>query len=256
MQGLLTYQPGESLVHRLHPATKLVAAVCIVLAAFVLPSVQGPLVLLAAVVALAATAGIVRPLARMAAALLTPFAVALFVVHGLFYPGRATPLVTLGPVTIWAEGIAFAALVLARVATLVLAFLTVILTTAPRRLMVGLIDKGLPPKLAYVFLAALELVPDMQQRARAVLEAQQARGLDIKANVWRRLRAFVALMGPLIGGALIATETRALALEARAFNRPGPRTYLVEVADPPAERIVRWLAVGALGALVLWRLLR
>lgn len=256
MQGLLTYQPGDSLLHRLNPATKLVLAVCVVVAAFVLPTVHGPVVLLAVLAALAVSAGIARALAKAGGLLLAPFAVALFVVHGLFYPGRLTPLVTVGPVTIWVEGIAFAALVLARVATLVLAFLSVVLTTAPKRLMVALIDKGLPPKLAYVFLAALEFVPDMQQRARAVLDAQQARGLDIKANVWRRLVAFVALMGPLIGGALIAAETRALALEARAFSRSGPRTYLVEVADPPPERAVRWIAVAAVAVLAVWRLLR
>jgi energy-coupling factor transport system permease protein len=256
LQGLLTHQPGDSLLHRLNPATKLVIAVCVVLAGFILPTVHGPLALLALIAAAATTAGVGRPLGRTAVALLTPLAVALFVVHGLFYPDRETPLLELGPVTVWTEGIAFAALVLSRVATLVAAFLTVILTTAPKRLMVALIDKGLPPKFAYVFLAALEFVPDMQQRAQAVLEAQQARGLDIKANVWRRLLAFVALMGPLIGGALIATETRALALEARAFNRPGPRTFLVEVADPPAERAARWLAVCAVAALVLWRLVR
>jgi energy-coupling factor transport system permease protein len=256
VQGLLDYHPGDSLLHRLNPVTKLVVSSCAVLAAFVFPTAHGPLVLLVIVVALAVTAGIARPLAKTAGALLTPLAVALFVVHGLFFPDRATPLVTAGPLIIWEEGIAYAALVLSRLATLVLAFLTTILTTSPRRLMVALTDKGLSPKLAYVFLATLEFVPEMQQRARAVLDAQQARGLDVKANLWRRLKAFVALMGPLIGGALIATETRALALEARGFNRPGPRTYLVEVADPPAERVARWLAVGGLAVVVAWRLLR
>jgi energy-coupling factor transport system permease protein len=252
---LLDYQPGDSLLHRLNPVTKLAVSACLVVAGFLTPRAAPLGVALLAVVALAGPARGLGALARAAGVLLAPVGVALFVVHGLFYPGRETPLVAVGPVVVWEEGIAFAALVLARVALLVLAFMTTILTTAPRRLMVALIDKGMPPKLAYVFLAALELVPDMQRRAQAVLDAQQARGLDIKANLWRRLRSFVALMGPLVSGALISAETRAMALEARAFNRPGPRTYLVEVADPGAERALRWAAVGGLVVYAAWRLL-
>jgi energy-coupling factor transport system permease protein len=255
LQELLAYRPGDSLLHRLNPVTKLVVSTCLVIAGFFVSGASLLLVVVLVVLALAATAGVLRPLVRAAGLLLAPFAIALFVVHGLFYPERETPLLTIGPLIVWEEGLAFAALVLARVAILVLAFLTVILTTAPKRLMVALIDKGLSPKLAYVFLAALEFVPDMQRRAQAVLDAQQARGLDIKANLWRRLTAFVALMGPLVGGAIIAAETRAMALEARAFNRPGPRTHLVEVDDPVVERAIRWVAVAGLLALVVWRLL-
>jgi energy-coupling factor transport system permease protein len=254
VRDLLAYQPGDSLLHRLNPVTKLVVSGCLVVGGFLVTEPAVVVLAIVAVLGLAATARVLRPLARTGGTLLAPFTVALFVVHGLFYPDRETPLFAVGPVTVWEEGIAFAALVLGRVALLVLAFLTTILTTAPKRMMVALIDKGLSPKLAYVFLASLQFIPDMQRRAQAVLEAQQARGLDIKANLWRRLAAFVALMGPLIGGALIATETRAMALEARAFSRPGPRTYLVEVGDPTAERAVRWLAVGAVVALATWRL--
>ena len=62
MQDLLGYHPGDSLLHRLNPVTKLVVSACAVLAAFAFPTVHGPLLLLASVAALAVTAGIARPL--------------------------------------------------------------------------------------------------------------------------------------------------------------------------------------------------
>ncbi|HEX6987982.1 MAG TPA: energy-coupling factor transporter transmembrane component T, partial [Bacillota bacterium] len=243
MDGLFAYQAGHSLLHRLNPLTKLVTAACAAVAAFAWPDARLALALAGLLLLLAASAGVLGSVLRPALTALTPLAVALFGVHSLFYPGRETPLLILGPVTVWREGVAFAFLILCRVAVLMLSALTTMATTHPRHLSIALVEKGLSPKAAYVFMAALQFIPEMQQRSRAILEAQQARGLETAGSLWRRLKAFVALMGPLIIGALIATETRALGLEARGFSRTGPRTFLTDVPDTRWERTWRWCAV-------------
>ena len=88
---------------------------------------------------------------------------------------------------------------------------------------------------------------------KAILDAQQARGLDTTANLRSRLRSYVALMAPLLIGTLIATETRALALESRGFTREGERTYLLNVSDTAMDKTLRWLAVLTVVAVVGWR---
>lgn len=253
MKNFLEYQPGDSPLHCLNPVTKLVLAACLVLTVFLLPYYPGPLLMVLLLLVVAASAGVLQRVATSVAILATPLAVALVVIHGLFYPGNRTPLVVLGPITFWQEGLEYALLTLFRLLVLVVAVLIIMLTTHPKGMTVALMEKGLSPKLAYVFLASLQLIPDMQRRAQAVLEAQQARGLDIKANLWRRFRALIAMLTPLLIGSLIATETRSLALEARGFSRKGPRTHLREVPDSGAERALRWVAVAAVIAAVAWR---
>lgn len=234
--------------------TKLVLSATLSIIAFVFPDPRGSGALILLLCATALVAGVLRRIVRPVVAVSSSLAVALFAIHSLFYPGNRTPLITIGPVTLWEEGVAYAVLVILRILVLVLAFLTTIATTHPKHMMVALNQKGMSPKLTYVFLVTLQFVPEMQRRATAILEAQQARGLDVKASILKRLRAFIAVMGPLIGSALIASETRALALEARGFTRRGPHTYLVEVSDPAVERSLRWASVALAGGVIVWRL--
>lgn len=235
--------------------TKLVLSTSLTVLAFIAPVHLGPAIIVALLCGAAVTAGIFRRLIRPTIAVTSSLAIALVVIHGLFYPENRTPLVMVGPVTVWKEGLLYALLVILRILVLVLAFFIAIFTTHPKKMMIALNQKRLSPKLTYVFMVTLQFVPDMQRRATAILDAQQARGLDVKASLWKRFRAFLAVLGPLIGSALISTETRALALEGRGFSRVGQRTYLDDVPDPRGERVLRWAAVGLVCATLTWTLL-
>lgn len=255
---LFEYRPGSSLLHRTNPVTKLIISVGLVLIAFTLPDFRGPLLLSIVLLALVIASGVARPVLAVLAAIGTPLALSLVVIQGLFYPENETVLVALGvpvidSVAFYVEGVEFALLVLFRLTVLMIALLGTIVTTHPKRLTIALMEKGVSNKIAYVFMAALQFVPQMQRRARSILEAQQARGLDTSASIPRRLRSYVALMAPLLIGTLIATETRALALESRGFTRSGERTYLLDVPDTAVDRALRWLTVLAVIAVVVWR---
>jgi energy-coupling factor transport system permease protein len=255
---LFEYRPGSSPLHRLNPVTKLVISVGLVLIAFALPDFRGPLVLSIVLLALVVAAGVARPVLAVLVAIGTPLALSLVTIQGLFYPENETVLVSFGVPVIeslafYVEGVEFALLVLFRLTVLMIALLGTIVTTHPKRLTIALMEKGVSNKIAYVFMAALQFVPQMQRRAKSILAAQQARGLDTTANLRRRIRSYVALMAPLLIGTLIATETRALALESRGFTRSGERTFLLDVPDTTVDRALRWVAVLAVIAVVVWR---
>ncbi|WP_336342675.1 energy-coupling factor transporter transmembrane component T family protein [Halalkalicoccus ordinarius] len=256
--SLFEYRPGSSVLHRLNPVTKLVCSLALVVIAFTLPNFWGPLALSVVLLGLVLLAGVAKPVLAAVLAVGAPLALSLVVIQGLFYPENETVLVAIGVPVIdqlafYSEGVEFALLVLFRLTVLMIALLGTIVTTHPKKLTVALMEKGVSSKIAYVFMAALQFIPQMQRRARSILDAQQARGLDTTASLASRLKSYVALMAPLLIGTLIATETRALALESRGFTRKGERTYLLDVSDGTFDRALRWLSVLAAIAVVVWR---
>jgi energy-coupling factor transport system permease protein len=257
--SLLDYVPGDSLVHRLHPVTKLVVSLGVTLVAFAWPSFEVPLVLLACVAVVPLYAGVVRNVFRVVLTVGTPLIVSLFVVQGLFYPGNQTPFVRLAGVpfvdslVVWEEGLRFSLLISSRLFVFMISLLVVVTTTHPKKLTIALTDWGMPNKLSYVFLSAIQFVPQMRKRARAILDAQRARGLDTNANLRSRFRSFLALMSPLLISMLITAQTRALALESRGFTRIGDRTALYDVPDSTLDRGLRVATYAGCLAVLLWR---
>jgi energy-coupling factor transport system permease protein len=120
--------------------------------------------------------------------------------------------------------------------------------------MLSLVQRGVPTGLAYIIVATIQLVPRLRARAAAILDAQRARGLETGGNLLRRFRALVPLVVPLVLSSLVDVEERALAIEARAFNQPGPKTSLIEITEAGWERAARWLLVLLVPVFVALRL--
>ena len=92
-------------------------------------------------------------------------------------------------------------------------------------------------------------------KAAAIADAQRARGLETEGHLLRRLQAVVPLVVPLILSSLVDVEERALAIEARAFNRAGPKTSLIEIGEARWEPATRWglvLAMVVVIGLSMW----
>jgi energy-coupling factor transport system permease protein len=249
-----TYSLGDSLLHRLHPLTKLAAAGLILIATYLLPGALTPLALFCVIMALAVVGGVARSILSTVLKLLLPVTLSLFVIQGiLFPPAGATPLPwALGPLRLTYEGLLFAYLISARLLVLSTAVLLVLRTTHPADLVFALTERGLPRSVGYILLVSLQIVPDMTARATAILEAQRSRGLETQRGFFKA-RAIVPLVGPLVVGALVDVEERAMALESRAYTAPGPKTSLRELVDTPAQRVARALMLLGIVAVIGWR---
>lgn len=114
--------------------------------------------------------------------------------------------------------------------------------------------RGLSRKLGFVVLMTMQIIPQMQARALAILDAQRSRGLETEGRLLRRFRAYLPLVGPLVIGSIISLETRSLAIEARGFSSSARRVRVEEIPDSRGEHIVRWAAAALTLALVGWRL--
>lgn len=249
------YAPRESGLHRLHPLTKLALAGFFLVAAVALPGiwlVYAAFALL--IVPLAAWGQVLRPLFRALLPIVVPFAISLFFIQGFFWT-NGTPILHLGPLSLKQEGLLFAMRSTGRILMIVSSFLLLSLSTRPDALMLSLAQRGVPKSLTYIILATLQLVPRFQDKATTILDAQRARGLETEGSLSRRARALLPMVKPLILGSIVDIEERAIALEARAFGRSGPKTSLLTLSDSAAQAIIRWLLLLAAVALVAARFL-
>jgi energy-coupling factor transport system permease protein len=252
------YLPGASDLHRLHPLTKLVFSLASVVVIFggpggwlaaLIPGLFAMLLLWRAGLAGRATYAIIR--------LLTPLVLVLFLIHGLFNPNNQTILFQIGPFNVGQEGLAYASLVVLRLAATLSASLVLVFSTHPAHLVQALEEAGLPHGLAYLLGSPLLLMPEIAGRVQAIRAAQQSRGLETQGSLLQRARALFPLVAPLVFSALVDVEERSLALEVRGFSAPNPKTSLNELVDTPSQRAGRWtmilLAVFLLVAGFWWR---
>jgi energy-coupling factor transport system permease protein len=208
------------------------------------------LILVGLVLPGAVAAGVAARALRWAVIVTLPIAISVAIVSIL---GRAgsTVLFVIGPFDATLEGVAYAAEIALRLFVLAMALALFGLTTESRALVADLEHRGVSPRLTFAAAATLDAVPSMAERARTIQQAQRARGLDTEGSVGARLRGVLPLVGPAILGSLHDVEARSLALDARGFDRPGPRNLLWAPADPQRQRAARWLLVAGLVALVV-----
>jgi energy-coupling factor transport system permease protein len=247
------YVEQSSGLHRLHPLTKLALAALVMAAGLALPGVAAAYAVFAVlVVPLALWGRVLRPLLGGSIKAVLPFAISLFLIQGFFWT-EGTAVLQLGPLSLKREGLLFAAASAGRILIIVSSFLLVTLTTRPDALMIALSQAGVPSSVAYIILSTIQIIPRFQSKANTILDAQQSRGLETTGRFLTRVRALLPLIQPLILGSIIDIEERAIALEARAFGRSGPKSNLLIVPDSAGQRLLRWLLLLAAVATIAGR---
>lgn len=230
---LVQYFPGDSLLHRLDPRTKVAVVLSAAMSVLTAANWQG--FVLAAGLVLAAVA-LTRLPARVFLRGLRGLWVLLaitFLVQLLLTPGEV--LLGLGPLKISREGLTAGVLIFLRLSLLILAASLLTLTTSPISLTAGLESMlsplqrlGLPAhELAMMMTIALRFIPTLLQEAQSLLRAQRSRGARFSAGGpanWAR--SLLPLFVPLIAGALRRAEDLATAMEARCYRGGANRTRI------------------------------
>lgn len=201
---------------------------------------------------LARGAGTLRRLTRASFLLTLPIAVSVTLVS-VFTRAGTTVIFQIGPFDATVEGADFAAQTIIRLFAISTSIGLFILTTEPRAFVLDLERRGVPPRAAFVAVATIEAVPTLIERAAVIAESQRARGMDTEGGVRSRIRGILPMVGPVILTSLTDVEERSLALESRAFSRPGKRHLLWAMPDTTWERALRWLLLGGFIVLVATR---
>jgi energy-coupling factor transport system permease protein len=228
----------------LNPVTKLTFAAVGAIVAFGVRGWTGPGVVFASFFACAAAAGVLRRMAPFVLATI-PLLASILLVNTFLYPNARDVIARIGPLEPTWTGATAALQATLRVMAFGLSAAVFALTTPTDDLLTELERRGLGRRGAYVVGSALGAVPRTVERAREVVDAQRARGLDTEGSLWLRFRGIVPLAGPVVFGALSEVEERTMALEARAFAAPGRRTQLRALPDSGRQRFLRWALLAA-----------
>lgn len=242
------------MVPRLNPLTLLAAAAAVLAITTAASSWAVSLAVAAGAAVLAALTGTARRVLLAGGAVLAPFWLSLLLMHGLFFPEGRTVLAAFGPARVTAEGLGFALDMGLRTSAFVLVLMLFSFSVRVPDLVAALTTLRVPPQFSYVLASTLLLAPITAARLKTVRQAQESRGLVIGKDFRSRVHALRLQMLPLVLGLVNEAGTRAQALDARGFRRPGPRTSYREVHDSAAQRLFRWAVLLLGGAAVVLRL--
>ena len=228
------YYPVDSPVHRLDPRTKIILTALFIVAVFMAQQLY-LYVLILGYISFAVKLAKLPP--RMILRSVRPMRILLvftFVLN-LFFGSGQNALLTLGPVTIWQEGLMNAIHFTLRLVFLVMGSSILTLTTSPVTLTDGLETLASPLKkirfpaheMAMMMTIALRFIPTLVEEADKIMKAQTARGADFETgNLVARAKAMVPLLVPLFVSAFRRAGDLAMAMEARCYHGGEGRTRL------------------------------
>ncbi len=245
------YFPGDSLLHRLDPRTKLLMVVFYIAALFTAKWYVSYAVMLVflglsirlSTVRLKVILKGVKPL--LIVIILTA------VLNLLYTPGREIVSFWIFKIT-W-EGIESAAFMALRIVMLIAGTFLLTYTTSPILLTDGLENLLNPLKklrlpvheLAMMMSIALRFIPTLIEETDKIISAQRSRGADFESgNLIRRAKALVPILVPLFISSFRRADELAVAMECRCYHGGEGRTRLKQLQYQ--KRDFMTLLVGAL----------
>ncbi len=256
------YFPGDTVVHRLDPRSKLLLVVLYIAALFTAKGIWGYLVVFAFLAAAFALSKI-RP--RVVLKGLKPLLVILCltgILNLLYTPGRVA--VQFWVITITWEGIASALFMVARIVMLVTGTFLLTYTTSPIALTDGL-ERLLGPlkrlrvpihELAMMMGIALRFIPTLIEETDKIISAQKARGADFESgSLLRRAKALIPVLVPLFVSAFRRADELAVAMECRCYQGGRGRTRMNRLRYARRDVLALGLGVIVLAAAIALRVL-
>lgn len=231
------YHPGESILHRLDPRTKLLCTLAWMLVIFRIEQVSGILVFLLLTILLFPLARL--PLHRFwrnVRAFFWLYGITFFI-HLFFHRGQPVWVVPGLGWIITAEGIQAGILFTVRIAILITISNFLMAVTTPQDITDGL-EKlfrpfarfGVPVgEIALMISISLRFVPILWEESDKIRKAQISRGADLEGSWILRIRKTIPMVLPLFAGALKRADDLAMALEARAYRGGEGRTQMISL---------------------------
>ena len=231
------YFPGQSVIHRLDPRTKLTMLVVYIVALFLAEGwvSYGLVFLFLAVVIRLSTI----PLKSILRGMKPLVMILIFTgVLNLFFTQDGEVLVKFWVLTVTSGGLSRALMMMARILMLISGTFLLTYTTSPIALTDGLealmnpLKKvGVPVhELSMMMSIALRFIPTLIEETDKIMSAQKARGADFESgSLTDRAKALIPILVPLFISAFRRADELATAMECRCYQGGEGRTKMKQL---------------------------
>ena len=253
MKGLLTYIPGNTLLHKLDPRTKLFISLLLCVGVFA----SSNMIYLVAVLLIDLLLGCLGNVFRQTFSVfckLLRVMLFLFVLQLLFIQRGDTVVPLLFGLRITNVGIETALLVVLRLLAATLPLCILLMVTKLDDLANSLVVRyHIPYKYAFALTTAIRFVPEFSKEMQEVIEAQTTRGVELDTrNIFRKIALIIPLCVPLLISSVRKIDGTAMAAELRGFNRRSWKNMTASFRFRLRDAVALVLAIGvtAIGILL------
>ena len=246
MNNLFQYVPGNSLIHRLNPVTKILLTIVICIAAFVTDGLVFLIGLLAVDLLIGIIAGVAGRTWNIFKGLLK-IAAFLFLLQVLL-TRKGTPVFWI----ITDQGLLTAGKVVLRLVVVCMPLALVLAVTRITDLTNALVQVlHVPYPYAFTLSTAIRFIPQFLEEMAGIMEAQTARGVAFdKARGLKKFSMILPLCAPLLISSVRRTDQTAAAAEVRGFRlrtrASGYKKYPFTGADLGTAAFCALLLAGAI----------
>ena len=228
------YFPGNSIIHRLDPRTKLIMLVVYIVALFLAKGWVGYALMFAFLVWVVKKSTI--PPKSIVKGMKPLVMILIFTgVLNLFFTQEGTLLVDFWIIRIYSGGLSRALMMMVRILMLISCTFLLTYTTSPIALTDGLEALMNPLKkikvpvheLSMMMCIALRFIPTLIEETDKIMCAQKARGADFEnGSLMERARALIPILVPLFISAFRRADELATAMECRCYQGGEGRTKM------------------------------
>lgn len=227
------YFPGQSVVHRLDPRSKIAFCTVYIAALFVANSTAEYLLATLVFVLVAIFSRV--PLRMVLKSIKPLWLIVLLTVIFQMFSGDGVILAKFGRLTITQTGLETGLLMSLRLVLLIVMSSLLTLTTSPldltdaiERLLGPFKRIGVPAhEIAMMMTIALRFIPTLIEEMDRIMKAQQSRGAEFsEGSLVKRARSIVPLIVPLFVSAFRRADELAMAMEARCYRGGEGRTRM------------------------------
>ncbi len=251
MQGIvipISMVPGNSVIHRMNPLPKLAWALGILVLSFATrnPAILSGAFVLGLILVLIAQVG--KAYLKVAM-ILFPISLTLIVLQSIApaFPRPWTPIVGIGPFTIYQEGIYSGISMLLRIFAMTTWAMVMIMTSHPSDIFTSLKRIGMPYVLNFILVMTLQLIPILQSEFGIVLNAQKSRAMKGTG-----FGAILPSMVPVFVGAIERVQQLSISLESRAFGSTGHKTSYRQVRMTFMDIFLLVVGLAITGVMTYW----
>lgn len=252
------YLPGDSIIHKLDPRTKLLIFFLMTIVIFWVRS-------LSALILISMGCGILMKLTNISAVRFVKNNKTLIFVSlttafiNLMFEAQAR-LITSGKFYVSQKGIKLSCIMIIKLITLMITTSSIMFTTSPTQIAYS-VEKILAPfeflginsrDIALTITITLKFIPTVFEETTKIINAQRARGANFKTrNILKFFKNLLSVLVPLLVSSLRRADSLALAIESRCYDSSKPhstfKSYKFKPVDFAAILITFILILGVIG---------